>query len=245
MYDSAPIAVREDLSAAHRHAWERLAAPGTWWDGRRRVAIAAETRKAKACEYCREAKAALSPYSVQGSHQGLGDLPENLVEVVHRIATDPGRLTHAWFERAIDSGLSDAEFIETVGVVVTTIAVDAFSRAIGLPPCPLPEPLSGTPPLARPIGAKSGVAWVSMVAAEDMTADEACLEKAYGSSNPTFVRTALSLVPNEACGLFDMVDAQYLPSAIMADPATRHRAITRAQMELVAGRVSAINGCFY
>ena len=42
-----------------------------------------------------------------------------------------------------------------------------------------------------------------------------------------------------------MVDAQYLPGAMMADLATRHRAITRAQMELVAGRVSAINGCFY
>ena len=42
-----------------------------------------------------------------------------------------------------------------------------------------------------------------------------------------------------------MVDAQYLPGAIMPDLSTRHRAITRAQMELIAGRVSAINERFY
>ena len=84
-----------------------------------------------------------------------------------------------------------------------------------------------------------------MLAPEDMTAAEACLENVYVSPDPTFIRRALSLVPGEACGLFDMVDAQYLPGAIMPDLATRHRAITRAQMELIAGRVSAINGCFY
>ena len=84
-----------------------------------------------------------------------------------------------------------------------------------------------------------------MLAPEDMTADEACLENVYPSPDPTFVRRALSLVPNEASGLFDMVDAQYLPGAIMADLRARHRAISRAQMELIAGRVSALNGCFY
>jgi hypothetical protein len=238
------------LTASHERAWKRLAAPGNWWDGARRVAIAAETRNAAGCAHCNACKAALSPHAVEGSHRTLGDLPDSIVEIIHRIATDPGRLTRAWFDRAIDAsvgdaGISDAEFVETVGIVATIIAVDAFTRAIGLAPHPLPGPDGGAPSHARPAGAKPGPAWVPMLAPEDMTEAEACLEKVYLSPDPTFVRRALSLVPSEACGMFDMVDAQYLPGAIMPDLATRHRAISRAQMELIAGRVSAINQCFY
>ena len=244
-YESTGIAVRDDLAAAHARAWQRLAAPGTWFRAERRLAIAAETRAARGCAYCRECKAALSPYAVQGSHRSATDLPDNIVEIVHRVATDPGRLTGGWFARAIASGLDDAEFVEIVGVTVTTIAVDIFCRAIGIPPRPLPKPQPGEPSRARPAGARSGPAWVPMLAPEDRTADEACLDTVYVSPDPTFIRRALSLVPREASGLFDMVDAQYLPGRSIPDVAARHRAIDRAQMELIAGRVSAINMCFY
>ena len=84
-----------------------------------------------------------------------------------------------------------------------------------------------------------------MLAPEDMTGTEECLKTVYVSADPTFIRRALSLVPDEACGLFDLVDAQYLPGAIMPDLTTQYRAISRTQMELIAGRVSAINRCFY
>lgn len=209
------------------------------------MAIAAETRNAAFCKYCRDSKAALSPYAIEGTHERAGNLPESVIEIIHQIATDPGRLTRAWFDRMINGGLGYGEFVETVGTVVTTIAIDTFTRAIGMPPHPLPDPVSGEPSYTRPIGAKHGPAWVPMLAPEDMTASEACLETVYVSANPTFIRRALSLVPEEACGLFDLVDAQYLPGAIMPDLTIQFRAITRAQMELIAGRVSAINKCFY
>ena len=244
-YEASSLRVREDLVVAHQRAWRRIAAPGTWWNGRKRVAIAAETRNAAICRHCRDSKAALSPYMTRGTHDSAGNLPESIIEIIHQIATDPGRLTRAWFDRALSGGPSDGEFIETVGVVVTTIAVDTFTRAIGLPSHPLPNPANGEPSYNRPIGAKLGPAWVPMLAPEDMTETEACLETVYVSADPTFIRRALSLVPDEACGLFDLVDAQYLPGAIMPDLTTQYRAITRTQMELIAGRVSAINGCFY
>ena len=244
-YDAADIAVRQDLAAAHGRAWLRLGSPGTWLNARRRLEVAAETRAARDCAYCRECKAALSPYAVEGPHRAVTGLPENLVEVVHRVATDPGRLTRAWFDRARESGIGDVGFVETVGVAATTIAIDMFCRAIGVPPHPLPEPEPGEPSGARPAGAKPGPAWVPMLAPEDRTADESCLDNVYVSPDPTFVRRALSLVPREASGLFDMVDAQYLPGRLIPDVAGRHRAISRAQMELIAGRVSALNGCFY
>ena len=244
-YDRAEFAVREDLAAAHARAWRRVGSPGTWFRADRRVAIAAETRAARNCPHCARCKAALSPYAVEGSHRAATDLPDNLVEVVHRVATDPGRLTRDWFDRARQSGIGDTEFVETVGVAVTTIAIDMFCRAIGVEPHPFPEPEPGEPARARPAGARSGPAWVPMLAPEDRTADESCLDNVYVSPDPTFVRRALSLVPREASGLFDMVDAQYLPGRLIPDVAGRHRAITRAQMELIAGRVSALNGCFY
>ena len=74
-YQSAPVAVREDLIEAHRRAWRRIAEPGTWWSGEQRVAIAAETRNALSCSLCRDRKAALSPNAVEGEHERLGVLP--------------------------------------------------------------------------------------------------------------------------------------------------------------------------
>lgn len=244
-YDSAGVAVRRDLAAAHARAWKRLGAPGTWFDAERRLAIAAEARAASDCGHCAECKAALSPYAVEGSHRSATDLPDNIVEIVHRVVTDPGRLGRRWFARAMASGIEDTAFVETIGVAVTVVAVDMFCRAIGMPPHPLPEPRPGEASRARPAGARPGPAWVPMLAPEDATGNESCLDNVYVSPDPTYVRRALSLVPREASGLFDMVDAQYLPGRLIPDVAARHRAIDRAQMELIAGRVSAINGCFY
>ena len=56
-----PSQVRDGLAAAHRRAWARLAAPGGWWTGAARAAIAKETRAATECGPCRERKSALSP----------------------------------------------------------------------------------------------------------------------------------------------------------------------------------------
>ncbi len=55
---------------------------------------------------------------------------------------------------------------------------------------------------------------------------------------------ALSLVPDAVRQLQDLSAAHYLRPAEMID-LTRGRSIDRAQMELVAGRVSALSECFY
>ena len=48
-YDDAPFAIRDDLTTAHRGAWERLSSPGTWLTAGTRVAIIAEVRNANGC----------------------------------------------------------------------------------------------------------------------------------------------------------------------------------------------------
>ncbi len=241
-YETAPFAVRADLTAAHTRAWHRLARPGAWFTGAERVAIAAEARNATACPLCRERKAALSPYAIDGEHQSLGVLGAPIVEVIHRVRTDPGRLTRRWFDSVRADGLSDGQYVEIIGVLANIVAVDTFARGIGVEPLPLPEPMDGAPTNYRPAGAKPGPAWVPWIAPEDAGDAEADL---YGGTTGAHIRRALSLVPDEVRGFFDIVETQYLPGAAMRDFDREFRAIDHAQIELIAGRVSALNGCVY
>ena len=111
-------------------------------------------REALDCALCRERAAALSPFAVEGTHDSTTDLPDNVVEVVHRIRTDSGRLTESWFDRMMDTGLSETEYVEIVGVVSVATALDTLAKGLGIPPRPLPEPVPGSPSRHRPANAR-------------------------------------------------------------------------------------------
>ena len=240
-YRDAPVPVREDIVAAHNRAWRRIARPGTWHSGEIRVRIAAETRNAKACRLCAARKEALSPYGVEGEHDCLGGLSDAAVEAVHRIATDPGRLTRKWYESLLTDGLTAEQYVETVGVVCTTISVDTFAGAMGMEPLPLPVPVAGEPIRVRPASAGQGAAWVPWILPDRAAEDEMDLFSPIHAN----IHRAMSLVPAEARGFFDLVETQYLPHRQMRDFANEFRAITHSQIELLAGRISAINQCVY
>src|SRR6516162_9434222 len=249
-YSNAPVPVRDDIVAAHERAWNRIARAGAWFDGKTRLAIAAETRHAANCALCARRKESVSPYGIAGQHDTLGALPERLVEQIHRIVTDPGRLTRGWFDSLMASGTPDTEYVETVGVVATVVAIDTFCRAISAPVHPLPAPQNGAPHQRRPRTARQrGEAWVAMIHPKDLegeldSAEEQSLASYWGGV-PANIRRALSLVPEEAYEWFRLVEVQYLPGKAMRDFANEYRAITHAQIELVAGRVSVLNQCFY
>jgi len=243
IYASAPFPIRDDLAAAHARAWARIALPGTWWDGAARVAIAAETRQAARCALCRRRKEALSPVAVEGTHNSLGRLPEIVVEVVHRVRTDPGRLGERWYRSVIDGGLTEEQYVEIVSVVAHVVAVDTMARGLGLDPLQLPPPEPGSPSRRRPPSAKPGGAWVPWIEPDDTGEAEAGI---YPSDRPPAnIMKAMSLVPEEARSFFDLVTHQYLPGAVMRDFAREYRAISHAQIELLAARVSALNRCLY
>jgi len=163
LYASSPFAIRDDLAASHARAWARIARPGTWWDGADRVAIAAETRHASGCALCRRRKEALSPSAVEGSHDSLARLPEIVVEVVHRVLTDPGRLGERWYRSVVAGGLTEEQYVEVVSVVAHIVAIDTMARGLGLDALPLPEPEPGSPSHYRPASAQPGGAWVPWV----------------------------------------------------------------------------------
>jgi hypothetical protein len=241
--------MREELAETQVQAWQRLASPGTWWTGAERVAIAAEARHARDCPFCAERAAALSPMAVHGAHARLDSpLTDAAIESIHRIRTDPGRLGETWFLRLREGGLGEEAYVELVSVVAVVTAVDTFRRAAGLEPWVLPAPRDGAPTRRRPSGARPGLAWVATLAPEDVTPDDPDLYRdrpgpraRYGAN----IHRALSLVPDSMIHWWDMLEAMYQSSAQMRDFARNYRAVTHAQIELLAARVAALNRCEY
>ncbi len=241
MVARSPI-IRDDIVSARQRAWERLSSPGTWWSASDRLAIVDETRHAPRCRLCRRRKEALSPYTINGVHDSRGVLPENIVEVIHRIRTDGGRLRKAWFDEVMSSGLTDTAYVEIVGVVATTIALDTFERALGLQPRPLPSAKAGEPTRHRPRGARTTIAWVATLDQEDIAEED---PDPYPGFEPVNIHLAMSLVPEEVAGFFELDQALYLPQAAIRDLDNEYRALTHSQIELIAARMAVLNQCFY
>ena len=241
-YSAALVPVRDDFAAAHTRFWQRLASPGAWWTGAERVAIAAEVRHARRCGLCKARQEALIPAAVAGHHDHLGALPAAAVDVIHRVVTDPGRLSRQWFKDTLAAGLSAEQYVEIIGTLVAMISIDSFCRGIGVPLHPLPEPQPGAPSHYRPPGAIQEDAWVPMIPVDRATGAEADL---YGGQAVGNVSRAMSLVPDEVRTLFDLSAAHYLPMGQVRDPSNATGTLNRMQMELIAGRVSALRQCFY
>jgi len=245
-YDA--LAVRDDLTAAHVRYWRRLARPGASWTGAERIAIARETRRAAGCAFCLRLRTALSPHASTGDHDvsplTSRLLPAAAVDAVHRIVNDASRLTRRWYEHTLAGGLTDAQYVELVGTVVSVMSIDSFCRAIGVPLHPLPEPVPGSASRYRPATAvHDGESWVPMVPFDNAGTPEADLWPANRTGN---VIRALSLVPDEVRTLNDLGGAHYIKHRLVRDPcAAKGGTLSRAQIELVAGRVSILNDCFY
>jgi len=242
-------AVRDDLTAAQARYWRRLGRPGANWNGAERVAIARETRHAAGCGFCRRLRKALSPHALIGTHDvhpaNDGLLSAPAVDAVHRIVNDASRLTRQWYERTLSDGLSDAAYVELVGTVVSVLSIDSFCRAISVPLHSLPEPAPGDASGYRPATAThDGESWVPMVPFDNSGTPESDLWPANRTGN---VIRALSLAPDEVRTLHDLGGAHYIDHGLVRDPSASRNggALTRAQIELVAGRVSILNDCFY
>ncbi len=245
------LPLRDSLAAQIDVAWERLAGPGTWWSGAERLALAAEARAAKDCTLCRRRKAALSPYGDNGVHERPGDsrelLPPAAVEAVHRLGSDAGRITEKWIA-ALGRGdygtaaLEETGYVEIVSVVAILTGLDSFDLALGRPPRPLPAPTPGAPSRQRPAGARRDLAWVSTLAPEAVTLADPNPYPVHGDKN---IHRGLSLVPQEVFNFFDLDVELYLKDHEIRDFETDYRAISHAQIELIAGRASALNGCYY
>jgi hypothetical protein len=244
-FAEAVVPMPPEFAEAHGAWWSRLAQPGTWWNGAERVAIAAEARAARDCALCRERRSALTPSAVTGEHDcapgARETLPAAAIDAVHRIMTDATRLSAGYVNGLAAQGLDDAHYVELVGLVVHLMSIDEVARGVGAPPMPLPEPQAGEPTRIRPPEAAMDGAWVPMLPASRPSGENSDL---WPLPKAPYVIRAMSLVPDAVRDLRMLSDVHYLPMLQLTD-FSKGGELSRPQIELVAGRVSALNECFY
>lgn len=248
-FPDAEFPVRSEFAESHERFWQRLRTAGTWFTAEERVAIANAVRQAEQCLLCDERKQALSPRAVAGAHSGETSLPDVVIEAVHSIVRDASRLTKSWYEDLLANGLTEGQYVEIVGTVVAMISTDCFADAIGVARRTLPfvdsndetsTKVSGYVPATACVTEQ---AWVPMVPEINEGTPEADLWPSGKTGN---VIRAMSLVPDEVRTLKDLSAAHYLPMSLVRQAGVdAGRALHRSQMELVAGRVSALNACYY
>lgn len=204
-----------------------LADAGDWLTADERVDAWRHVRAAADDPLDRARKESLSPFSMAGLHNASATLSSAAVEVVHRVATDPGRLTRSWADAQI-AALGEEVYTELVGITAIASVVDRFHDSIGEPVPDIPSPGSGEPARQRPDDVGDVGAWVAQTV---------------GPARANVSRT-LSLVPVTNATWRVLVDSHYSRGADFMD-AVWERPLSRPQVELVASRTTALNECFY
>jgi len=238
IYQGTSYEVPTDLLAVHERQIRAFGEPGVWWNGAQRLAILAEARVA--------AHAAGMQASDGGSAdlRGLAEIPETARRIAADLAVTPQAFTIDVYEQVLSEGLTDAEYVELVGLVSRLSSFDYFARGIGaeLPSLPAPEP--GEPTRERPDTATIEGAWVPIIPNGKRGGEIG--RELYGDEFMPYIFRSISLVPGEYRDHFELGELQYLPGDKFFTFDYQHfESLTRVQIEVVAGRVSALNECFY
>ncbi len=228
------IEIPVELNNTFDAALESLGEPGAWHNGEERARIVQESRNARQCQLCVNRKSALSPYTVSGTHDSGGGLSEFQIELVHRLSTDPGRITRTWAEEVI-SELGAEAYVEIVEVISVATVADTFKSATGQSYVPV-TPKPGTPTHSTNSLATENGAYVRTIDPENPS------HRLEGRpSGFPHIITALGLVPDAWDEYHDFWN-QLRELTESGDPKA---AFGTAQDELVRSKVSALNQCYY
>jgi hypothetical protein len=219
--------VGQSLTTASDSAAASLATPGDWLTGAQRCSVWREGRSASTNELDIARRLALSPTMIDDAHPPTDVLNAASVDVVHRLATDPGRLTRTWAAQRIEE-LGEETYTELVAVTAIAMVIDRFDESMGRPLRSLPEPQAGEPKRIRPDDVGDVGAWVAQTLAKTRAN----------------VSRALTLVPETQGVWRTLVDTFYSRGAEFLD-LHWDRALSRPQVELIAARTTALNECFY
>ncbi|MEE2677515.1 MAG: hypothetical protein VX546_02935 [Myxococcota bacterium] len=223
MVDGEAIAwerdIRPEITAARDAVLERIAGPGSWWTGAERAALVSAGRAAWA-------QRATPPWLREAPSQASEALPGAALAVARTVAADAHRIDREWSAGQV-AELGDAAYVEIVGLIACSVALDAFCGAVGATAPTLPAARGGDPDRVRPGGLADIGAFVPMT-------------DPFPGPN---VGRALSLAPGEQQAFFRLVGAMYAVADFQE--LVWERPLDRPQVELVAARVSALNECFY
>ncbi len=213
------------IDDARTHAIDGMAKPGEWLTGAERVAAWTAARNPSA-------------------------IPDGLstaeLDVVQRIAMDPGGLTREWADGAMnsirtaepdrDAEEAEGRYVELAAIAAISRVIDVMDRSLGREPTPIPGGMdgdiggdrAGAPSRQRPGDVGDVGAWVAQ------------------STGPTRanVSRTFSLLPETNVLWRDLVDSHY-SRGVEFMQLDWDRALSRPQVELVASRTTALNECFY
>lgn len=224
------LTIRPDLVAAQAEAWRHVTSPGGSWTGFERAAMA---ELALAALDDADPIAPWESATTSGRTTAAATaaaLPPAVVDAVYRIARHAATLSEGWYQKQLELGIDAIAYVEMVGVVVVTAAVDGFFRAAGLDRPPLPAPTPGEPHGRHPQVESATLNWVPVAAPADQKAA---------------VVQGLSAAPAEWATVALLSGAQYIPVDEMGELAWNRGTLSRPEMERVAARLSLARECFY
>ncbi len=236
LYADSSYPVITAIENIHADQFDQLRAPGTWGTSKQRLAIINEARQSAY-------RAGTLEKPINPGIVSDFELSGVARRVVGRLAVSPKDMDQQFYNEAIEDGLSDAQYVEIVGLVSRFMCFDVFARGIDIPLRPLPSANSGLPSEKRPKEAVVEKAWVPTI--PNFPEGGEISRVLFGPWQPYIMR-GLSLVPEEFSAHFNLEEIQYMPSAHFLEfDYQHHEGLTRPQVEIVAARVSALNECFY
>ena len=202
------LAVPAEIEELIERRWDTVRSPGASFTGADRLAIADAAR---------------------GEH--VTTLTSAMSDAARRIHDEPAALTLTWLDTLRAEGLTDAAYVELVGLVAQIRALDTFEFGVGRPRRALPDPIGGDPSPAEVVGATIEGGWVPTV-------------------GPAYPMSVLSLAPAEHDAMVDISEVLYLAPRggdgfTMGNQHVVRDGLTRSQIEFVAARTSLVNDCFY
>lgn len=230
MYEQTDLPVRDGLRSAHESVWQRISTTGSYWSGKMRVSFVVEARKSLECKLCATRKLALSPNAVEGEHDTATSLDPLIIDLIHRIRTDPGRYTKSVFDRFVEK-YSIEQYIELIGVVASSVVIDTLHRSLGLTPPDMIEPETTDPQGWEPTKVEAGGAWVPLSQQDQFRTD-------LGFRGVPNILRAMGAVPSTVSLFFTCFKNHYSMMGVPLD-------LRPSQTEFIAARVSALNQCFY
>tara|TARA_Y100000814_G_scaffold282891_1_gene248393 strand:- start:57 stop:782 length:726 start_codon:yes stop_codon:yes gene_type:complete len=239
LYSDSKYLIKEEIETVHKGHFLDFAVAGTWGNSEQRIAIASFAREAGISAGLLEE----TPNTfAQESNFKLSKVAKLVVE---KLAISPKDILKDFFDEVINTGLSEEEYVEIVGIVSRIVDMDIFARGIDHPLIAFPEPGVGSPSKVRPETAKLELAWVSTI--PNFPEGGLPAKQLFGEKPPKpYIVRGLSLVPDEVKKHMELEKAQYQPLGnIMNFDLRHHKGLSRAQVEVVAGKVSALNECFY
>ncbi len=219
-FSSLPIP--EPVAVAASAAISGLGAPGRWWTGAERIAIASVARNAAP----RPLWDRIPPLETLAHDEspGLSPFVSALVELV---AVETSSIDRETVSMVADR-VGDAAYAELAAIVAQIAAVDQLCHALGAPLAELPAAINGVPSRVRPSGMGDVGGHIQM------TAD----------FNGPNVARALSLAAEDHHRWRALILSMYSRDGF-EEMVWDDRALSRPQVELLAARTSALNECFY